>query len=252
GFMGLSATWIYFSTPANYTIAKLLVQSMKNDVVCKETSVREVIPQELYTYRQAIQMAFARIEQNMVISSWTDSASSSLSRLDVNQHIEVPSNGCYKDRKWIEIDKDKAEEVANRFFNIGGQNGWYYADTLWRMRGIIDKLIGGVGMSRGRRSDVDIEPGDTLDFWRVLLVDRKNYRLLLYAEMKLPGEAWLEFSIIHNNNRCILKQTATFRPIGIMGRNYWYSMLPFHFFIFRNMIKQIAGDGQHKIRNTKI
>lgn len=252
GFMGLSATWIYFSTPANYTIAKLLVQSMKNDVVCKETSVRDVIPQELYTYREAIQMAFARIEQNMVISSWTDSASSSLSRLDVNQHIEVPSNGCYKYRKWVEIDKDKADEVANRFFNIGGQNGWYYADTLWRMRGIIDKLIGGVGMSRGRRSDVDIEPGDTLDFWRVLLVDRKNHRLLLYAEMKLPGEAWLEFSIIHNNNRCILKQTATFRPIGIMGRNYWYSMLPFHFFIFRNMIKQIAGDGQHKIRNTKI
>lgn len=240
-FPKLSAYWIFLSTPANYTIARLLVQSMKNDVVCKEFTIRQVIPQELISYRDAIKMAFERIEQNMVISSWTDSASSSLSRLDVNQLIEVPSNGCYKDRKWLEIDNDKVDEVADRFFNIGGNNGWYYADVLWRLRGILDKLSGGVGSSRGRRSDRDIEPGDSLDFWRVLLADRKNHRLLLYAEMKLPGEAWLEFSIVKNENRSILKQTATFRPKGIMGRNYWYAMLPFHFFIFRNMIKEIAG-----------
>ena len=121
------------------------------------------------------------------------------------------------------------------------------------MRGIIDKLMGGVGMSRGRRSDVDIEPVTRLTFGVYSLVDRKKITdYYCMQEMKLPGEAWLEFSIIHNNNRCILKQTATFRPIGIMGRNYWYSMLPFHFLFFRNMIKQIADDGQHKIRNTKI
>ena len=240
-FPGLSAYWLYLTTSANFTIAKQLVQSMKNDVICKEFSIRDIIPQDLIPYREAIKMAFARIEQNMVISSWTDSASSSLSRLDVNQYIEVPINGCYKDRKWIEIDKDKVEEVAARFFGIGGNQGWYYADKLWRMRGVMDKLVGGVGMSRGRRSDVDIQPGDTIDFWRVLLADRKNHRLLLFAEMKLPGEAWLEFAIVQNDNRCILKQTATFRPKGIMGRNYWYAMLPFHYFIFRNMLKRIAG-----------
>ena len=105
----------------------------------------------------------------------------------------------------------------------------------------MDKLAGGVGMSRGRRSEVDIQAGETIDFWRVLLADRKNHRLLLFAEMKLPGEAWLEFAIVQNDNRCILKQTATFRPKGIMDRNYWYLMLPFHFFIFRNMLKRIAG-----------
>ncbi|MBW7936654.1 MAG: DUF2867 domain-containing protein [Flavobacteriales bacterium] len=214
---------------------------MRNDVVCKEFLVRKIIPQELISYRDAIKMAFERIEQNMVISSWTDSASSSLTNLDVYHHIEVPINGCSKDRKWIEIAPDKVEEVTNRFFNIGGENGWYYADTLWRIRGMLDKLMGGVGISRGRRSKVDVDPGDTIDFWRVLLADRQNHRLLLYAEMKLPGEAWLEFSIVKNENRSILKQTATFRPKGIMGRNYWYSMLPFHFFIFRNMIKEIAG-----------
>lgn len=214
---------------------------MKNDVICKEFSIRETIPQQLIPYEEAIEMAFERIAQNMVVSSWTDSASSSLNRLDVNEHIEVPVNGCFLDRKWTEIDKDTIDEVADRFFGIGGEQGWYYADKLWRIRGVLDKLAGGVGLSRGRRSKIDIEAGDTIDFWRVILADRKNYRLLLYAEMKLPGEAWLEFAIIQNESRCILKQTATFRPKGIMGRNYWYAMLPFHYFIFRNMLKRIAG-----------
>ncbi|HRD43596.1 MAG: SDR family oxidoreductase [Bacteroidetes bacterium] len=240
-FPGLSVYWLNLTTSANFTIARQLVKSMKNDVVCKEFSIREIIPQYLIPYKEALQMAFERIEQNMVVSSWTDSASSSLNRLDVSQYIEVPVNGCFKDRKWTEIPKDQVETVANRFFSIGGEHGWYYADMLWRIRGVLDKIIGGVGLSRGRRSKVDIEAGDTIDFWRVILADRKNHRLLLFAEMKLPGEAWLEFAIVTNNNRSILKQTATFRPKGIMGRNYWYAMLPFHFFIFRNMLKRIAG-----------
>lgn len=240
-FPSLSAYWIYLTTSANITIARQLMHSMKNDVVCKEFSIREIIPQDLISYEEAIKMAFARISQNMVVSSWTDSASSSLNHLDVNQHIEVPVNGCFIDRKWIEIDKDDVPEVANRFFGIGGDQGWYYADYLWRIRGVLDKLIGGVGLNRGRRSELDVEAGDTIDFWRVILADHKNNRLLLFAEMKLPGEAWLEFAIVQNENKCILKQTATFRPRGIMGRNYWYSMLPFHYFIFRNMLKRIAG-----------
>lgn len=240
-FPGLSVYWLNFTTSANFTIARQLVKSMKNDVICKEFSIKEIIPQYLIPYDEALKMAFARIEQNMVVSSWTDSASSSLTRLDVSQYIEVPVNGCFKDRKWTEISKDQIEVVANRFFSIGGEHGWYYADMLWRIRGILDKIMGGVGLSRGRRSKVDIEAGDTIDFWRVILADRKNHRLLLFAEMKLPGEAWLEFAIVTNESRSILKQTATFRPKGIMGRNYWYAMLPFHFFIFRNMLKRIAG-----------
>ncbi len=240
-FPGLSAHWVYLSTSASFTIAKQLVQSMKNDVVCKEFSIREIIPQYLIPYKEAIKMAFERIEQNMVVSSWTDSASSSLRHLDISQFIEVPVNGCFKDRRWTEIPKNQIEEVAKRFFSIGGEHGWYYADMLWRMRGMLDRFMGGVGLSRGRRSKVDIEAGDTIDFWRVILADRKNHRLLLFAEMKLPGEAWLEFAIVNNENRSILKQTATFRPKGIMGRNYWYAMLPFHYFIFRNMLKRIAG-----------
>jgi uncharacterized protein YbjT (DUF2867 family) len=235
-----SAYFVYFVTSANLPLAKRLVKSMQNNVVVKDAAILDVLPQNLYSYKEAIEMAFVKIEQNMVVSSWKDAAASSLQNLDINEHIQVPRYGCYKDRKWIEIKENNAEEVAERFFGIGGSNGWYYADTLWRMRGIIDKFFGGVGMMRGRRNDHNIKPGDVLDFWRVLLVDRKNHRLLLFAEMKMPGEAWLEFSIVKNKYRCILKQTATFRPRGVAGRNYWYAMLPFHFFIFRNMIHRIA------------
>lgn len=239
-FPALSAYWLNLTTSADMTITRQLVRSMKYDVVCKEFSIHDIIPQELISYTDAIKLAFARIEQHIVISSWKDTATSSLSKLDIGDYIEVPMHGCYKDRRWIEIDKEEAEEVANRFFSIGGEQGWYYADSLWHLRGILDKLIGGVGLNRGRRSKTDIQAGDALDFWRVLLADQKNQRLLLFAEMKLPGEAWLEFSIVQNQNRCLLKQTATFRPRGILGRNYWYAMLPFHYFIFRNMLKRIA------------
>lgn len=237
----LSAYWINLITSANLTIAWKLVESMKNDVVVKDFSVRDIMPQRMIPYREAIQLAFTAISENMVISSWKDAQSSSLVELDLNDYVQVPRHGCFKDRKWMEIDESKIEEVSGRIFSIGGENGWYSADLLWHMRGIIDKAVGGVGLSRGRRSAHDLQTGESVDFWRVLLADRKDHRLLLFAEMKLPGEAWLEFSIIRNSQRCILKQEATFRPHGIAGRNYWYAMLPFHFFIFRKMIRQIAG-----------
>ncbi|HRH65025.1 MAG TPA: SDR family oxidoreductase [Bacteroidia bacterium] len=240
----LSAHWLYLITSTSFSLARQLVESMKNDVVCKENSVHDFLPQRLIPYPEAISLAFQATAQNMVLSSWKDAAGSDLHRLDINQYIQVPRHGCFKDRKWIEIPADQVEEITNRFFGIGGSNGWYYADMLWRLRGVLDKIMGGVGLLRGRRSNVDLQPGDALDFWRVLLADRKNHRLLLFAEMKLPGEAWLEFSIVQNDNRCILKQTATFRPRGLAGRNYWYFMLPFHYFIFRNMIRRIAMKGK--------
>ena len=121
--------------------------------------------------------------------------------------------------------------------SIGGKNGWYYGDWLWEIRGFIDQLFGGVGMRRGRKNHSVISAGEALDFWRVLIASRDDKRLLLYAEMKLPGEAWLEFKIDSDN---ILTQTATFRPLGLLGRLYWYSVLPFHGLIFKGMIKNIS------------
>ena len=126
--------------------------------------------------------------------------------------------------------------MLNKIWSIGGKNGWYHANWLWGLRGFLDKLSGGVGLRRGRRNSSDISPGDALDFWRVIYADRKEKRLLLYAEMKLPGEAWLEFRIENN----MLYQTATFRPLGLWGRLYWYSVLPFHAIVFGGMIKKLS------------
>ncbi len=129
------------------------------------------------------------------------------------------------------------EQALNRIFSIGGRNGWYYGNWLWEFRGFLDKLFGGVGLKRGRKNAAVVSPGDALDFWRVILSSKEQKRLLLYAEMKLPGEAWLEFRI---DEKGFVHQTATFRPLGLAGRLYWIAMLPFHYFIFRGMLSKIV------------
>jgi hypothetical protein len=133
-----------------------------------------------------------------------------------------------------------AHEVLDNIWRIGGGQGWYYGTFLWKIRGYLDKAAGGTGLRRGRRSPTDIHPGDALDFWRVLVSSREQKRLLLYAEMKLPGEAWLEFKITNEKGMDVLQQTATFRPKGLWGRLYWYSVWPFHIFVFSGMIDRIA------------
>jgi hypothetical protein len=130
--------------------------------------------------------------------------------------------------------------VLNKIFSIGGDTGWYYATWIWKIRGLLDKMAGGVGLRRGRRNATDLNPGDSLDFWRVLIADRENMRLLLFAEMKVPGEAWLEFRILKKSDGFYLYQTATFMPHGLSGRLYWFAMLPFHLFMFRGMMRKIA------------
>ncbi|MBT8183393.1 MAG: SDR family oxidoreductase, partial [Eudoraea sp.] len=223
----LSSYWLYFVTSTSYKLALNLVDSMKIEVVAKDNQLEQLLKVKTHTYRQAIDMAFKKIEQNLVVSSWKDSMVSGRFNSSVEKHIQVPKFGVLKDKKSIKI-KDR-ESVLNNIWKIGGNNGWYYGDWLWKIRGFIDKLNGGVGLRRGRTHPDKIFTGDSLDFWRVLLADREKRRLLLFAEMRMPGEAWLEFRIDDDN---ILHQTATFRPRGLKGRLYWYSVLPFHYFIF--------------------
>jgi hypothetical protein len=192
----------------------------------------------LISYKEAVQLAFQRIEQNSVISSWKDALVSSYIDNSLLDHIKVSEEGSFVDRKEKEITSD-VDRVVNNIWSIGGKRGWYYADYLWNTRGFLDKLSGGVGLRRGRTNRNAIYPGDTLDFWRVLVADKKTKRLLLYAEMKLPGEAWLEFKIINKDDKYFLQQTATFRPKGLLGRLYWYSALPFHHFIFNGMAENL-------------
>ena len=234
----LSSYWLYFVTSTSYPLAVNLVDSMKVNVVCRPNDLAQQLGIELYPYKSAVQMAFEKIEQHMVLSSWKDAFSSSGAPQAMMNYIEVPIFGCFTDLKWREITSDLNGVMAN-IWSIGGEKGWYYGNALWKVRGLMDKFVGGVGLRRGRTDPLQVYPGDALDFWRVLIADKQNKRLLLFAEMKVPGEAWLEFKIIQKDNKQYLRQTATFRPKGLWGRLYWYCVLPFHYFIFNGMIDNI-------------
>ncbi|MGB5428473.1 SDR family oxidoreductase [Eudoraea sp.] len=231
----LSSYWLYFVTSTSYKLALNLVDSMKIEVVARDNKLEQLLEIKTHTYEEAINMAFKRIEQNLVVSSWKDSMISGRLNKNLGKFIQVPKYGVLKDEKKLKV--QDTERVLKNIWKIGGDNGWYYGNWLWRFRGFIDKLTGGVGLRRGRTHPDKIFPGDSLDFWRVLLADKKNKRLLLFAEMRLPGEAWLEFRIDEDS---VLHQTATFRPRGLKGRLYWYSVLPFHYFIFGGMIRNLA------------
>ncbi|GGX17281.1 SDR family oxidoreductase [Aquimarina muelleri] len=232
----LSSYWLYFVTSTSYKLALNLVDSMKIPVIANNKHLQEMLDITPMNYVKALELAFIKIEQNQVVSSWKDSMVSGRFDNNIQKHISVPKRGCFKDYKKAKI--KNTEKTVEKIWTIGGENGWYYGNWVWKIRGYIDKFFGGVGLRRGRTNPDKIFSGDALDFWRVLIADKKNKRLLLFAEMKIPGEAWLEFNIDNNN---ILHQTATFRPKGIWGRLYWYSMIPFHFFIFSGMIKKIAA-----------
>jgi uncharacterized protein YbjT (DUF2867 family) len=229
----LSSYWLYFVTATSYKLAVALVHSMKVEVVCSDNRIRELIPTENISYTEAIDRAFSKIQNHETISSWKDSFASGDLEFNLSDFILVPEFGCFRDVKQVNL-KNK-DATLERIWNIGGETGWYYATWLWKIRGYLDKIVGGVGLRRGRTNPEQIHAGDAIDFWRVLYANKEEGRLLLFAEMQLPGEAWLEFRLEGDQ----LIQTATFRPRGLAGRLYWYSVLPFHGFIFKGMVNNI-------------
>ncbi len=230
----LSSYWLYFITSTNYKLAVNLVKSMKIEVIAKENDLGERLGIRLLTFEESVQAALNRIGKQHVPSSWTDAQSSNILDSGISNLAKVPEHGCFSETRSKTLNRDN--KALEKIWSLGGDNGWYYANWLWQIRGMMDKLAGGVGLRRGRRSDITINAGDSLDFWRVVYANKQEKRLLLYAEMKLPGEAWLELKIQENT----VQQTATFRPLGLWGRIYWYFLLPFHGIIFRGMLKQIA------------
>ncbi|MBS0620100.1 MAG: SDR family oxidoreductase [Verrucomicrobia bacterium] len=238
----LSSYWLFFVTSTSFSLARFLVESLTNNAICKENRIRELFPRELLSYEEAVKLAFTRTEQDWVPSSWKDTLSGSTLNPDLSMYIQVPRYGILKDERKISF-SCPVERVQKRIWSLGGAKGWLTMDWAWKVRGFLDKLVGGIGLRRGRTHPTRLKAGDVLDFWRVLLADEKNRRLLLYAEMKLPGEAWLEFQIIPHEVGGDLKQTATFRPNGVLGRVYWYILYPFHALIFSRLARRIAkGD----------
>jgi uncharacterized protein YbjT (DUF2867 family) len=229
----LSSYWLFFVTSTSYKLAIALVSSMKVEVVCKDNRINDLLDVNPMSYEVALTKALIKIDKDDVVSSWKDSLISGRFGSNISKFLKVPKKDCFIDRRKKEI--IDRECTIERIWSIGGETGWYYGDWLWDLRGFIDKLYGGVGSRRGRTNKHDIHAGDALDFWRVLYANKEEGKLILFAEMKLPGEAWLEFKIINNT----LYQSATFRPNGFWGNLYWYAVLPFHGFIFQGMLNKL-------------
>ncbi len=235
----LSALWIHLISPVPKSIALPLTEGLTSDAVCTEDRIQSIIPQKLLSCREAIRLALDRIKQEQVDTCW----------MDAGDLLEPEWAHC-GDAEWAGGTimncgyrariKATVDEVWQPVSQIGGKTGWYSGNFLWRMRGIMDRLVGGVGLRRGRRHPSEIGVGDALDFWRVLEVDAPQ-RLLLVAEMKTPGEALLEFQITPKaNGQVELQMLSRFLPKGIFGILYWYVLYPFHQRIFYGMLKAIA------------
>jgi uncharacterized protein YbjT (DUF2867 family) len=232
----LSRHWIGLVTPLPVGVAKPLVNSLRNEVIVADNTVAERLSHELLPFREAVERALQRSMDGEVTTRWSDATTH-------------PAEAQPTDPSWaggtLKIDDRRVltsappSDVYWAFARIGGDVGYYVANWVWRLRGLFDSLIGGVGLRRGRRHPEEIHPGEALDFWRVVAVD-PGRRLVLWAEMKLPGKGWLEFEALPTADGTELRQTAFFEPRGLFGRLYWLVLVPFHQLIFGQMVKRIA------------
>ncbi len=237
----LSSLWIHLVTPLSHRIARPLAEGLRNRVVCRDAQAQRLLPQPLLTVRQAIRAALDHVAQDEVETSWSMAG-------PVPGDPDWAGGTVFTDRREVAVEAP-AEAVYAAVVRIGGGQGWYAADGLWRLRGLLDRLVGGPGLRRGRRDAAEVGYGEALDFWRVTAVER-NRRLALRAEMKLPGEALLEFEITPAGDGARLAQTARFRPRGLFGLAYWYAVAPFHAFVFDGMAQGIRREALRRSRTA--
>lgn len=226
----LSSYWLALFTPVPYSIASSLILGLKSEVVVKNAQAKELFDFVPEDFQTMVKQALQEIEENQVVSRWSDSGGG----VWEYDHQHDIANAIYLDRQKADIQHLSPESVYRSFLCVGGERGWFSYNLLWEIRGVADKLLGGAGINRGRRDSCDLRLGDSLDFWRVVDL-QENRRLLLFAQMKVPGKAWLEFII---EEGCLI-QSAYFYPHGVLGRLYWIVLLPLHFLIFKDMIRQI-------------
>jgi uncharacterized protein YbjT (DUF2867 family) len=229
----LSSYWIHLVTPVSHRIARPLAMGLKNRVICQNDDARRLMPHEPLSVRGAIGLALGRTAQHEVETSWIDAG-------EVPVDPDWTEGTTFMDLRTASVGAP-TERLYRTICQVGGEQGWYAADPLWKLRGGLDRLLGGPGLNRGRRHPERIAYGDALDFWRVTATE-PGRRLTLRAEMKLPGDALLEFLIepdATSSDRSFLTQVARFKPRGVLGLVYWYSILPFHDIVFRGMIRGI-------------
>jgi hypothetical protein len=237
----LSSGWVGLVTPVPYTLAKRLVSSLKNEVVATPSEIRNLVPEPkngLTDFKTAVKLALVKIKDAKVDTRWSDASVPGTPSEPLPTDPDWAGGTLYKDVR-IEHSTDSVETVWKRIESIGGDNGYSTATWAWELRGLADKIFGGVGLRRGRRDPNFLQVGDALDFWRVEHLE-KNKVLRLRAEMKMPGLAWLEFGIEPEGTGCVITQVAIYAPRGLMGHAYWWSVWPMHGIVFPSMIKKMA------------
>jgi uncharacterized protein YbjT (DUF2867 family) len=238
----LSAHWVHWMTPVHANIVYPLIEGLRNEVIVRDDTAKTLFPHiEPVGYETAVRRALASLESGQVETRWSDSLASSQG--DIKPVELATEQGLQIERRQRVVDA-APEEVYAVFSSLGGENGWLYANWLWWLRGVVDRLVGGPGFRRGRRDPEDVRVGDALDFWRVEAVEPGRL-LRLRAEMKVPGEAWLQFEAKPlEDGRTLLEQTAFLAPKGLLGLLYWYGLYPFHGLIFGQMIGKLAAHAE--------
>lgn len=232
----LSSYWVDFVTPIPSKIARPIIEGLKNESICKDSIARKIFSFEPIQYKEAVELALQREKTGHIETIWSGAISTINPTNVVNLDLQQ-KEGMILEKREISINAEPAE-VFKVISRIGGKNGWY-ANFLWQARGLLDRMVGGVGMRRGRRDNDNLLVGDPLDFWRVEAIEQ-NRLIRLRAEMKVPGKAWLQFSIRKDNKgKTILNQTAFFEPLGLFGVIYWYSIYFIHKYVFGGMIRDI-------------
>lgn len=222
-------------TPVPASITECLMEGLKNEVVCQDESIKDVLPFEPLSYKEAIIRAMSREEQDKVHTRWSDAyPAAHLLAMKLHELKKKPAFIA----SYSLVTEKNASSLFNSICRIGGREGWFHSNWLWRLRGGIDRILLGVGTARGRKSQSTLKINDVVDFWRIEDL-QDGQKLLLRAEMKLPGKAWLEFNIAQQDNKRRLNITAYYETKSFFGKIYWYLCLPFHRFIFDNLIKEI-------------
>jgi len=228
----LSSLWLHFVTPVSTSIARPLAEGLRNRVVCRNDDAAKLMPTRLLSCREAITRAIGKVDESQVETAWSSAGV-------IPGDPDWAGGTTFVDRR-ERIAETSPESAFKAIARLGGGHGWYSVNWLWQIRGFMDKLVGGPGLRRGRRDHEELAFGDALDFWRIINIE-PGRRLTLLAEMKLPGEAQLEFLVEPvNDNQSRIVQEARFKPKGLLGLAYWYSVLPLHGIVFSGMLGGIA------------
>jgi hypothetical protein len=256
---GLASHWVNLVTPVPRSIARPLVASLQNECVVKDHTIDDLIPRPeggLTPYRRAVALALGRVDTDSIETSWQDAEVTGAPSDPLPSDPEWAGRTVFTDARTLQTSAS-VDDLWRVIVGIGGENGWYSSPFLWAVRGWMDRLVGGVGLRRGRRSRTLARVGDAIDFWRVEAVEepsvgasaeeRRGGVLRLRAEMIVPGSAWLELRAVPGDDGTRYEQRAVFFPRGLSGRLYWFAVLPFHGFIFAGMAARITGAAERRI-----